>query len=388
MEHWGTMPNMLLSAADGRATPADVLPNCVAAMRGEQGSLGLPAVRSAIVLLVDGLGAGLLRARAGHARHLARAWREDDVAHSFPSTTVAGITSLTTGACAGEHGLAGYTLYDRRAGVVRNQLHGWGPGMEPERWQPLPTVFERTAGELRSVAVGAPAYADSGLSRACLRGADYLAAEGMAERAELALTAVHGAEPTLVYLYAAEADQAGHRHGCASAEWLQALEEIDAACALLEAGLPGDCGLIVTADHGMVDVPFERQREMPADGPLAEGVVAIAGEPRLRHLYAREGAGPAEIEAIAQRWREAEEGLATVLTGREAIAAGWYGPPERVGEAARSRIGDVLIAAVADVGYYPQDVPERARRVPGQHGSITTAETLVPLIRGGAFRVD
>lgn len=378
---------MLLSAAEGRATLADVLPNCVASLRGERGSLELPPARSAIVLLADGLGASLLRARAGHARQLTRDWDErSETACSFPSTTVAGITSLTTGTSAGEHGLLGYSLYDRAAGVVRNQLHGWGPGMEPRSWQPVPTVFERVGEQLRCLVVGSPAYKDTGLTAASLRGAGYVPAAGMMDRVQAALAAVHDARPALVYLYVAEIDQAGHKHGTDSGEWVAALEELDAACRALEAGLPADCGLLITADHGMLDVPFEQQAEMPADGPLAESIIAIAGEPRLRHLYARDDASPEEVARIAERWRAAEGERAVVLTGREAIAAGWYGPRERVSAAAAARIGDVIVAATGDVGYYPQDVPPQARLVPGQHGSITPQETIVPLIRRGAFR--
>lgn len=90
------MSSMLFSAASGRPTLSDVLPNSLTSLRGETGALGLPEARSIVVMLVDGLGASMLRSRTGHARHLTADWRKKDTAFSFPSTTVAGITSLTT----------------------------------------------------------------------------------------------------------------------------------------------------------------------------------------------------------------------------------------------------------------------------------------------------
>ncbi|MDQ4138163.1 MAG: alkaline phosphatase family protein, partial [Actinomycetota bacterium] len=59
---------MLPAAFRARASLADVLPGCLAAISGDESALRLPPVRAAVVVLVDGLGAAALRARAGHAR--------------------------------------------------------------------------------------------------------------------------------------------------------------------------------------------------------------------------------------------------------------------------------------------------------------------------------
>ncbi|GGA57823.1 phosphodiesterase [Pseudoclavibacter endophyticus] len=380
---------MLMSPATGRPTLADVLPNCVAAMRGEVGMLGLAPVRAAVVMLVDGLGAGMLRSRAGHARRFMHGWGRKHTAHSFPSTTVAGVTSLTTATAAGVHGLCGYSLYDRPAGLVRNQLHGWGADMDPYTWQLQPTVFEtlRDRGDLRPVAIGLSAYEASGLTRASLRGAEYIVGDTIADRVDRALDAV-ASDRSLVYLYVAELDQAGHKHGWESDAWIERLEETDAALATLEAGLPDDVGLLVTADHGMLDIPRERQRDIPADSELLEGVVAVAGEPRLRHLSLGDDATRADAERLAARWNSAEGDRATAITRRDALAAGWYGDPGHVHPAAAARLGDVIVAATRGVTYYAEWMQGGQRDVIGQHGSVSPEETIVPLIRKGAFTIE
>ena len=380
---------MLLSAAAGRPSIADVLPNCLASLEGRPGTLELPPVRSAIVLLVDGLGASMLRSRAGHARHLVREWPKRHTAHSFPSTTVAGITSLTTGSPAGAHGLIGYSVFDRAHGLVRNQLSGWGEAMDTATWQLRPTLFEQLAdGPIEPVVVGMPAYATSGLTAASLRGARYVSAESLEDRVDAALDEVQR-ERRLVYLYVAELDQAGHRSGWESDDWLARLEELDGAVAALEAGLPDDVGLLITADHGMVDVPRHRQLDLAPESPLLEGVVAVAGEPRLRHLMLDDVASndPQERAAtgLVERWRDSEGARMVAATRREAIEAGWYGRPEDVSALAAARIGDVVIAATKLVTYYGDWMQGGPRGVIGQHGSITPEETIVPLIRRGAF---
>ena len=84
-----------------------VVPEMSAALEG--GSEWFAPARSAIVWVIDGLGAFNLGARAGHARFLSEARTKRDAARTvFPSTTAAALTSLLTGALPGEHGIVGY----------------------------------------------------------------------------------------------------------------------------------------------------------------------------------------------------------------------------------------------------------------------------------------
>ncbi|WP_241179616.1 alkaline phosphatase family protein [Pseudoclavibacter albus] len=379
------MNPMVLSAESGKPTLADVLPNCVSALRGETGSMGLPPVDQAVVLLVDGLGAVNLKPNTAYARRMVTTWGKRDLAFSFPSTTASAIATLTTGERAGVHGMLGYTVLDRSSGTVRNQLSGWGDGMDPATWQPCPTIFEQLAERpdaLPSFVVGVPAYAESGLTQACLRGAEYVAASSIMERIEATLELLAREPRCLIYCYVAELDQAGHRYGAESSEWLAALEELDQAVGVLTQYLPSRAGLIITADHGMVDVPHTRHIDMEYASPLLEGVVHIGGEPRLRHLYLEDASATA-TERLLERWREHDGHRALIVSREDAMSAGWFGAT--VTEAARSRIGDILIATQKLVGYYPEDVTGHGRMIVGQHGSIAPEECIVPVIRHGAF---
>lgn len=361
----------------------DVLTSAAAAIAGEQGALRLPRVRSAVVLVVDGLGAAQLGQRAGHARTLAGA-PGGSIDAGFPSTTASALASLTTGARPGQHGIVGYDALVPGVGV-RNQLRDWGGPMDPAAWQRIPTVFERLDAVACTV-IAEPKHAASGFTHAVLRGAAYRGGRTVAER--FALAADEARSGGLVYLYVPELDRIGHERGWGSNEWTDALEIVDGEIAELARSLPRDAGLIVTADHGMVDVDASRHLIAPAS--LLGDVAQVAGEPRCLQLHLEAAAGvdadaddaaALDASALADAWRGWAQDAAWVATRDEAIASGWFG---EVDPQVAPRIGDVLVAARGRFAIY-LDEADPARGMVGQHGSLTPEELRVPLRRFGAF---
>lgn len=340
-------------------------------MRGEQNVLGLPKVAGAIVLLVDGLGSAQLGQRSGHARTIAGA-PGGSLDSGFPSTTAVALASLTTGALAGQHGIVGYDALVPGSGV-RNQLRDWGGPMDPAEWQRLPTLFESTP----SIAIGEPRHALGGFTRAVLRGAEFRGGRTMADRFELAAHAAR--ERALVYLYVPELDRAGHDQGWQSGAWIDALEELDGLTAGLVAGLRRDVGLVVTADHGMVDVDPAAHRIAPIE--LLDGIAHVAGEPRCLQLHLTDASGAADADAVAEAWRGWIGDGAWVATRQQVVDAGWLG---EVHPDVAPRLGDVFVAARGRGAVY-LDGDDPARGMVGQHGSLTPDEVRVPLRRFGAF---
>lgn len=368
---------MLPAAKTHRFSLTDVLTNCLSAVRGERGNLGLPAVQHAVVLLVDGLGSIALEAHRGYARRLLAAPRADVIQTVFPSTTASALASLTTGVLPGAHGLIGYLGFDSSGDRVINQLTGWGGDLDPGSWQRVPTLFERaTADGIPAFAVGPGRYRASGFSAAVLRGAEYRAGESIAARlAEV--RGIHAAhDRSLSYVYAPELDVVAHAKGIASDAWSAALEDVDAAVGAFAATLGPTAGLLVTGDHGGLDIPRDDHIIVGAD--LREGVRHVSGEPRCLALHLEPGA---DFVAVLARWQAAEGGRAWIATRDEAIAAGFYG---EVDPDVMPRIGDILVAARKRVAYY-LDANDRGRSMIGQHGSLTPEETHIPLLRFGAF---
>jgi predicted AlkP superfamily pyrophosphatase or phosphodiesterase len=381
---------MLPAAFSTRSSLAAVLPSCLAALDGGANELGLPSVRQAVVIVVDGLGASALRARGGHARTLAPLLgKTTTIDAGFPTTTAAALATLATGTPPGVHGLVGYKVRDIAHDRIVNQLSGWDADLDPLTWQRSRTVFEQAADrDVRSYAIAMPKYAESGFTRAVLRGAEYVPARTMADRFEAAARILDDPAPSLTYLYVAELDQIAHARGWESPEWTEALEQLDALVAALARRLSAGQGVLLTADHGVVDVPVSGHVLFDTAPELVEGVAAIAGEPRCLHLYldhpGEQLAAEESADELAERWREVEGDRAWVATRSEAVAAGWFGPA--VDPAVVPRIGDVLVAARKRVAYYDSRDPARTgQNMVGQHGSLTPEETRVPLLRFGAF---
>lgn len=373
---------MLPALSSNAGSLADVVPSALRAL-GVPGVVGrwpLPRVDSVIVVVVDGLGRANLAARAGHARTLARA--EGWTIHAaVPTTTATGLTTLTTGALAGAHGMLGYATLDPQSRTVRNNLTGEGSHTEPETWQPVPPLFAlaREHG-VRPAAVTDTKFQGSSFTRAKLRGADFLGGATFADRVDLALDVVRSSR-SLVYLYTADVDHAGHQHGSESPQWTDQLEMADAEIARLAGSLPPRVGVLVVADHGMVDVPSHRHRIIDPSSAFLQHIDRVAGEPRFLQLYRAPGTSDTDWRATVERWRDAESERSWVATREELAATGVLG--EWSAEHA-ARLGDLLVAARARVAYY-LDAEDPARDMIGQHGSLTPEELRVPLLRLGAF---
>lgn len=353
-----------------------VVPQIFRSLDGEEG--WFPVSRSAILFLIDGLGALNLRARAGHARFLARTGVRSDVARTvFPSTTAAALTSLLTGTDAGRHGIAGYRLRVPETGAVVNQLRGWDTDGLHRSWLRAAPL---TAEDRPTYVVSKAEYAGTGLTDAIMHGAVFVGADDLDERMAAAARIANTVDGAFVYLYAPELDSVGHKHGWESERWIETLERLDAAAAALTESMTPEVGLVVTADHGMVDVPRHRHVLLGAGDPLVDGVADVGGEPRMLHLYAE----PGREDDVLQAWRDAEAGRSWVMSRADAIGAGLFGAD--VDDQVARRLGDVLVAARGSIAYYDDRVADKApQKMVGQHGSLTDQERIVPLLRLGAY---
>ncbi len=348
------------------------------------GVLSLPPARAACVLLIDGLGAELLRAHATdapvlHAALTGAAGR--DLTAGFPSTTAASIASIGTGLPPGTHGILGYQVAIPGTNRLMNSLR-WDAEIDPLSWQPLPTAFELAAAAGTTVVeVAKREFEGGGLDRAVLRAPTFVGSDTFGEIAAGALAqlglAVQSRRPGLVYAYVSDLDWTGHGHGVDSTAWRLQLQLIDRLVEQIVDRLPAGSRLYVTADHGMVDVPPARRVDVDAEPALLDGVQLMGGEARARYLYLRDGA----LDDVLAAWRECLGDGAVVCARDEAIDAGWFGP---VTDRYRARIGDVVVAALSDIAVVDSRRHPREARLLGHHGSVTAAEQLVPLLTFGS----
>ena len=329
-----------------------------------------------LLFLIDGFGADLLDRFAEHAPTLASMARPHLVRTSFPSTTSTSLATLTTGVMPGAHGMMGYTVrVPRSSGRVLNSLK-WDERVDPEIWQPIPTLFQRaTLAGITVSHVAAKRYAETGFTRAVFRGAHYRGANITSDLVGETVIALQKT-PSFVYLYVNDLDAAGHSDGVGSDKWIAALSNIDAMVAQLLEKLPKGTRLWVTADHGMINV--EEKIVMGVENDLLEGIATIAGEPRMRHLYLPQDSDLAPRADVISRWEQALGSKVKMLTRESAIAAGLFG--EEVSLDASERIGDVIAIAQENLVLLDPERAEKEGAMVGHHGGDSDTESTVPLL--------
>lgn len=367
--------------AYGARSLADVLPAVGAALgtpletAPAPTALSLPPAPSYVVLLVDGLGAELLRRHAHAAPYLSSLLDGSPPATAgVPSTTATSLTSLGTALPPGAHGLVGYTSRVPGTDRLLNALM-WDKRVDPLEWQPYPTAFARLAAAGVSVtSVNKREFAGTGLTVASQRGAAYVGADRVGERIA-AVVAASAVRPSLTYVYDSDLDWTGHKFGVASASWLQQLAMVDAEAEQLRESLPDDTRLLVVADHGMVDCGPDARVDVDQHPELRDGLAVFGGEARFRHLYCRAGAR----DDVLAAWRGLLGDRAEVLARDEAAARGWFG---QVTAAVRPRLGDVVVAARGDLGVFSSVDFAYETQLVGLHGSLTPDEMLIPVLVG------
>ena len=329
-----------------------------------------------ILFLIDGFGADVLVQYGQYAPTLAAISSAHTIKTSFPSTTSTSLATLTTGVLPGAHGMLGYTVrVPRSSGRVLNSLK-WDERVDPEIWQPVPTLFQRGVASGISVThVAAKRYEDTGFTRAVFRGANYRGANITSDLIGETLAAL-SKSPSFVYLYVNDLDSAGHSDGVGSDKWLAALSSINGMVADLLKKLPKGVRLWITADHGMINVG--EKIVMGRDNNLLTNVETIAGEPRMRHLYLTDGKSASMSADLISLWNSELGNKAKVYSRESAIAAGLFGTD--VSLDAADRIGDLVVVAQGGVVLLDPERAEKEGSMVGHHGGDSEIESSVPLL--------
>lgn len=371
----------------GAGSLADLLPTLVAGQGVPGFTAGIaeltPADRNC-VFLVDGMGWDQIKAHPDEAPYLtsllgsSRGGTGRPITAGFPATTATSLASVGTGLPPARHGLPGYAVRNPATGELMNQLR-WHPWTQPKLWQPYPTIFQLAdkAG-VATAQVSSPAFQTTPLTKVALSGGTFLGRVTGEERMDLAAERLAAGDRSLVYTYYSELDGAGHRHGVDSDAWRGQLMYVDRLVQRLAEQLPPRTALYVTADHGMVDIPFDEDSriDFDEDWELGAGVALLGGEGRARHVYAVPGA-QADVLTV---WREVLGDRFWVASREEALELGWFGVSGECDERVFGRIGDVVAAAQADVAITASRNEPNESGLVGMHGSMTAAEQLVPLL--------
>lgn len=330
-----------------------------------------------ILFLIDGFGADALDGYASHMPTISKFMHHATLNTSLPSTTATSLATLTTGTLPGVHGMLGYTVQvPRSGGRILNALK-WDERVDPNVWQPVPTLFERAVAKGIHVShVAAKRYENSGFTRAVFRGAEYRGANVAVDLIAECKNALRKT-PSFVYLYVNDLDVAGHSDGVGSNKWLAALSMIDQLLANLMKEMPQGTRIWITSDHGMINVG--EKIVIGNDNPLLENIALVAGEPRMRHLYLTPNLdSPSARSDVAAVWRQHLGELANIFTREEVISNNLFG--EFVSQDALDRMGEVIAVAQGTAILIDPARVEMESAMVGHHGADSAKETQINLL--------
>ena len=375
----GSIVNLMQSILTGLDAPG------ASGVHGHLADLGPEEIAGAghvVLLVIDGLGRSQLESRATPALRDALRGTMTSV---FPSTTASAVTTFLTGLSPAEHAVTGWFTWLREFGAVVAPLpfttRAGGAdlaslGIAPSDVFTGPNVFERVRADCHAVQ---PAdLVDSAYSRVHTRGAAPWGFKGLDELVDSILDIVrHAKRRTYVSAYWPVLDALSHKFGASSSRARRHLAKIDTRFERLRAALAGSGTLlVVTADHGFVDVRPESRLDAASIPGLAKMLSQpLCGEPRAAYCYVQD-ACRADFE---QRAGEGLAGGAHVVESASMIAAGWFGladPHPRLSE----RVGDYTLVMRDDYAIRDRVAGEKPFRHVGVHGGVSREEMDVPLV--------
>ena len=320
-----------------------------------------------VMVILDGLGDLQLEARSSLAPTLARG-RLAPITSVAPSTTAAALTSLSTGVAPGTHGIVGYrfALDDDILQALR-----WSVADRDAQAKWHPERVQRSNPQLRQRGVAVPyvakrQFATSGFTKAHLRGAEFVGVDGVDGLVGASIDAL--TRSPIVLCYHDAIDKVAHSSGL-GADYDAEIARAERLVVELRAAASDDVAIVVTSDHGQLDVGSSAIALPSSALALVE---RMSGEGRFRWLHAFPGRRD-ELERLV---RESVESTCWVMTRRQVAASGLLGD---IDDDVVDRLGDLAVIPHV-LAFVPDPAEPKEASMRSRHGSLTPEEMYVPLI--------
>lgn len=325
-----------------------------------------------VLLVLDGLGWTQLQDRRETAPTIA-SMDGGPITSVAPTTTATALCSILLGMAPADHGIVGYRMRvdgDLVLNVLRWQTADGDArqSFPPSTFQPHPAFLGRSV-----PVVSRAEFRSTGFTTAL--GIERLHGWQMSSSIAVEVAALIERGEEFVYAYYDGIDRVAHAHGFGD-HFDAELAAADQMVTDLAGALPPGAVLVVTSDHGQVEVG---DHLILIDPELMAGTTLVSGEGRFTWLHTATGG----LDDMVDRARHLYErtGTAVVHTRSEVIDAGWLGgtpAPEVAG-----RLGDIALVAREPVAFvHSPDSGSSGLRC--RHGSLTADEMLVPLLAVGS----
>lgn len=338
--------------------------------------------RHIIFILIDGLGIDNVRNLPDDAfiqTHL-----RAQITAGCPSTTACALTSIATAEYANCHGVTGWFTYLPEYELTATMLpfHERFTHLpltmrgikvyDVLRLQPICARMKRDVLTVVPASITDTPY--NNFSRGGTRGVGYFSFHHAIDEAIKHVVSATG--PTYTHIYFPEVDSLCHKSGARHDDILPLVQRIDSELKRLAAVLEGRARIIISADHGLIDVPRERQQFLFSGDPMLDLLhVPPSGDARMPIFDVRSDKRDAFADLFKQRFGESM----TLITTQQAQEMELFGSGSWSAWA-KLHFGDFIAVPYrpATLAFHASDKPLGSIFL-AVHGGLSPQEMQIPL---------
>ncbi len=334
-----------------------------------------------VFVIADGFGMNFVRTlpEASFAR-TQLVWEQPA---AFPSSTGPNMTSLFSGEYPASHGFVGWWVYlpqiAERATVYEWVRRSDGKDLSSLGVNPRDVLLaEPFPGKLK---VDCKLFMPSALKDSLptlysnAGGALVRGFEDINEGVEKVVRRVRNVgSRSITLLYWNLIDVSAHVYGVDAPETAESVNGLDAALSKLANALDGKARVVVTADHGHLDVPGYAQLD-PSHALARLMKCTQSGEPRANYFHVREG----HQERFAGEFRDEFGEHFFLLSTDEVVEMRLLGP-EPPTAAVLERLGDFMAISRNGVLVTSRALGDYTSLMKSSHGGMSSDEMMVPVL--------
>ena len=334
-----------------------------------------------IVLLIDGLGYHF-KNKLSRKSTLLKSLNQKLVS-VYPSATATALTSFTTASFPNKHNITGWWVYldnyKTTASVLpfferftRKDLGSLG--IPANDIFPIQSIFTQYKSETFFHMPND--ISNSTFSKYFNGNRDSISFDNIEEGLQNTLKIVNkNNKKTFQYMYVSELDSIAHRNGTDSLEVDQFIEKLTSEIEQYKEKMPSNTRLIITSDHGQINVPPEKNQYIYPNDPILNYLKAPpSGEPRGPIFHVQDGKSEKFIRYFNSRYQN----QFTLFSIEELQKLGLYGPGE-LSEITKIRLGNFVAIPKSPTSLTYIKSERNKKNFIAFHGGLSLDEIEIPL---------
>ncbi|MCR4322643.1 MAG: alkaline phosphatase family protein [Candidatus Azambacteria bacterium] len=341
----------------------------------------LKDVRNVVLIVLDGLGYEFLISKESVLHEGLRG----KITSVYPPTTSAAITTFATGVAPQQHAVTGWFMHLKEVGTVSTILRfcprAGGAPFSAQGVSIIDVLDVKTLSsqmEVSAYEITRNDLIDSDYSAMVSEGKTVLGYDtlnGFFTQIKQAIQ--HHKKRKYIFAYWPSIDSLCHEYGTNSTEVNVHFRELDKKMKAFLRSIQGtDTTVIITADHGLIDVPKERVIKL-ADHPKLQEYLTLpfCGDSRTKYCYVH----PAKAKQFEAYVKTKLRNYCEMHTSEDFIKKGYFGLFTQNPKLA-DRVGDYVLCMKENYIFFDEVLGENKHINKGNHAGGSKEEMFVPLV--------